>query len=66
MKFIDEFYNQINGTAMGTIFTPTYAALSMGYFEIKFIVPALLSMESFKLNISRKTGTVFWMTVIQF
>ena len=35
MKFNDEVYNQIKGTAMGTIFAPTYATLSMGYFEIK-------------------------------
>ena len=32
MKFNNEFYNQIKGTAMGTIFAPTYATLSMGYF----------------------------------
>ena len=31
----NEFYNQIEGTAMGTIFAPTYTTLSMGYFEIK-------------------------------
>ena len=35
MKFDNEVYNQIKGTAMGTIFAPTYATLSMGYFEIK-------------------------------
>ena len=29
MKFNNEFYNQIKGTAMGTIFAPTYATLSM-------------------------------------
>ena len=43
MKFNNEFYNQIKGTAMGTIFTPTYTTLSMGYFEIK-----LYSVCSFK------------------
>ena len=36
MKFNNEFYNQIKGTAMVTIFAPTYATLSMGYFKIKF------------------------------
>ena len=36
MKFNNEFYNQIKGTAMSTIFAPTYATLLMGYFEIKF------------------------------
>ena len=35
MKFYNEFYNQIKGTTMGTIFAPTYATLSMRYFEIK-------------------------------
>ena len=35
MKFNNEVYNQIKGTAMGTIFAPTYTISSMGYFEIK-------------------------------
>ena len=35
MKFNNEYYNQIKSTAMGTIFAPTYATLSMGYLEIK-------------------------------
>ena len=35
MKFNNEYYNQIKGTAMGTIFAPTYATLSTKYFEIK-------------------------------
>ena len=35
MKFNNEYYNQIKGTAMSTIFAPTYATLSMGYFETK-------------------------------
>ena len=34
--FNNEYYTQISGTAMGTIFAPTYASLTMGYFEIKF------------------------------
>ena len=36
MNLNNEFYNQIKGAAMGTIFARTYATLSMGYFEIKF------------------------------
>ena len=32
----DEFYRQISGTAMGTIFAPTYATLIMEYFEVHF------------------------------
>ena len=43
MKFNNEFYSQIKGTAMSTISTPTYATLSMGYFEIK-----LFSVCTFK------------------
>ena len=35
MKFNNEYYNQIIGTAIGTIFAPTYANLLMGYFEIE-------------------------------
>ena len=47
MKFNNESYNQIKGTAIGTIFAPTYATLAMGYLKSNFIVSALLSMESF-------------------
>ena len=36
MKFNNGVYNQIKGTATGTIFAPTYAALSMEYFQINF------------------------------
>ena len=35
MKFNNELYDQIKGTAMGTILAPIDATLSMGYFEIK-------------------------------
>ena len=35
MNFSNEFYNQITGTTMGTIFAPTYATLWMGYFKIE-------------------------------
>ena len=33
--FNDEFYRQISGTGMGTIFPPTYATLTMGYFKVQ-------------------------------
>ena len=33
--FNDEYFLQLQGTAMGTVFAPTYANLSMGYHEIK-------------------------------
>ena len=35
MIFDDNFYLQVQGTAMGTIFAPTYATLTMGYHEEK-------------------------------
>ena len=41
MKFNNEFYNQIKGTSMGTIFTSTYATLSMRFLKSNFIVSAL-------------------------
>ena len=34
----DEFYRQISGTAMGTIFAPTYATLTMRYFKVHFYI----------------------------
>ena len=33
---MNEFFVKINGTAIGTVFAPTYATLSMGYFELIF------------------------------
>ena len=35
MKFNNAFYNQVKGAVMFTIFAPTCATLSMGYFEKK-------------------------------
>ena len=35
LTFDSEFYLKIKETAMGTIFAPTYANLTMGYHEIK-------------------------------
>ena len=32
----NEYFLQLQGTAMGTMFAPTYANLCMGYHEIKF------------------------------
>ena len=34
--FNNKFYGQNSGTAIGTIFAPTYATLTMGYFEVHF------------------------------
>ena len=46
MKFNNEFYNQIEGTAMGSVFAPTYATLVSKMLS-NFIVSALLNMENF-------------------
>ena len=35
-KFNGECFIKINGTAMGTILTPAYPTLSMGYLELIF------------------------------
>ena len=35
ITFDSEFYLQLKGTAVGTIFAPTYANLTVGYHEIK-------------------------------
>ena len=47
MKFNNEFYNQVKGTAMGTIVTPTYAIYRWDILKSNFILSALLSIESF-------------------
>ena len=66
MKFKNEFYNQIKGTAIGTVFAPTYVTLLMRHFEIKLCSIYTANMEKRQLNILRKAGTVFWMAAIQF
>ena len=50
MAFDETFDLQIQGTAMGTIFAPTYAALSMGYHEIKLYA---LTKSKFTLSVSK-------------
>ena len=45
MKFNNDFYNQIKGAAMGTIFTPIYATSSMGYFEVKLYIVCTFEYE---------------------
>ena len=36
LNFNNKYFNQIKGTAVGTIFAPTYANLTMGFFELTF------------------------------
>ena len=45
MKFKNEFYNQIKGTAIGTVFAPTYVTLLMRHFEIKLCSIYTANME---------------------
>ena len=49
MTFDEMFYLQIQGTAMGTIFAPTYATLSMGFHEIE---PYAIIRNKFTLPVS--------------
>ena len=36
LNFDNERFNQFKGTATGTIFAPTYANLTMGFFQLTF------------------------------
>ena len=36
LNFDNEYFNQIKGTTMGTIFAPTYTSLTIGFFELMF------------------------------
>ena len=62
MKFNNEYYNQIKGTAMGTIFASTYATLLMGYFEIKLYSICTSKNEELLAEYSKEN----WMTAVQF
>ena len=45
-KFNDKFFVQINGTALGIIFVPTYVTLSMGNFELIFYTVCINELGS--------------------
>ena len=66
MKFNNEFYNQIKSNAMVTIFTPTYATLSMDYFKIKVYSVCILKYGGLLAEHIKETRTIFCMTAIQF
>ena len=57
MKFDDNYFKQIKGTAMGTIFAPTYATLTMGFFEIKFYN---ICNETFGTNIGKMISDTWY------
>ena len=63
VNFDNEYFHQVKGTVMGTIFAPTYANLIMGFFELTFYN---LWRDKFgeKLgNLPLKTTAVLPMTV---
>ena len=49
MTFDEMFYFQTQGTAMGTVFAPTYATLSMGFHEIELYA---IIRNKFTLSVS--------------
>ena len=55
LTFDSKFYLQIKGTAMGTIFAPTYANVTMGYHEIK-----VYSIIHQSYALSSKYSENFW------
>ena len=65
MKFNNK-YNQIKGTAMGKIFAPTYATLSMRYFEIKFYSICTFKYGELLAEYIKKNWNRFLMTAIRF
>ena len=56
MTFDKMFYLQLKGTAMDTIFVPTYATLSMGFHEIEIYATI---RNKFTLTILNKIGKDF-------
>ena len=60
LNFNNEYFNQIKGTAMDTMFAPAYANLTMRFFELTFYD---LCKEKIGEDLSLKTGALFSMTV---
>ena len=57
LNFDNEYFNQIKGTAMGTIFAP------MGFFELTFYDLCRDKLGENLGNLTSKTGALFSMTV---
>ena len=47
--FNDTMWHQLFGTAMGTIFAPSYACLTIGYLEITKLYPKLALIFSIEV-----------------
>ena len=60
------FYNEIKGTAMGSIFAPTYATLTWRYLEIKLYSVCSFEYGERLAEHIKENWTRFWMTAIQF
>ena len=48
-SFEKDFYLQVSGTSMGSVFAPNYANLFMGYFENKFVFNPILNSHHSKI-----------------
>ena len=66
MKFNKKFFNQIKGTAMDTIFAPTFAILSMRCFEIKLYSTCIFKHAEPLAEYIKKNWNHFCMTAIHF
>ena len=58
MTFDEMFYLQIQGTAIGTIFAPTYTTLSMGFHEIE-LYAIIRNKFTLPVSILNKIGKQF-------
>ena len=58
-KFSEEYFNQLVGTAIGTDMAPTYATLTMGYYETKlYAISKVKWGEEIGSQIKKKLGQI--------
>ena len=58
LTFDSEFYLQIQGTAMGTVFAPTYANLTLEYHKVK-VYFIFFRVTPYPVNILKIPGSDF-------
>ena len=63
LNFDNEYFNQIKGTAMGTIFATTYANLIRYFLSSLYTIFPGINLGKTEENLSLKTGAFFSMTV---
>ena len=56
LKFVNDYFNKIKGTAMGTIFSPTYENLKLRFFELTIFAKINFG-KTYEIS-SLKTGTI--------